>query len=97
MSQERLSALAMFSIENTRAKKLNVSNIFELKSLPNWRLKGTIPSRAATVFFSGFLFYLDFFRKPKKGNNSVYFLFFNKYYMKYRTNQTVQSLFNDFW
>ena len=30
MSQERLSALAMFSIENTRAKKLNVSNIFEL-------------------------------------------------------------------
>ena len=35
MSQERLSALAMFSIENTRAKKLNVSNNFELKSLSN--------------------------------------------------------------
>ena len=29
MSQERLSGLAMLSIENTRAKKLNVSNIIE--------------------------------------------------------------------
>ena len=30
MSQERLSDLAMLSIENTRAKKLNVSNIIDV-------------------------------------------------------------------
>ena len=30
MSQERLSGLAMLSIENTRAKKLNVSNIIDV-------------------------------------------------------------------
>ena len=71
-----MSALAMFSVQNACAKKLNVLNISKLKSLPNLTLKGFQAIKAAKVFFQVCGFIWIFFRKPKKGQHNPVFLYF---------------------
>ena len=53
----------MFYIENTRAKKLNASNI-EVFTKMKARRKDF--KQGCNSFFSGFWYYLDFLEKPKK-------------------------------